>query len=242
MAEMISSLNDEQALAVLEALPALLAGQVADTTGAVHGLQLAMGVQALSLVKDAFVVKARGGTDAAGIQWKPLDPRYIAYGRRHPGLTHKKKGERPRGLLTQKQDDRWRAVFAGSYCHMAAQGMSDVRARGNAAAQAWTVVKAEGAKTILETFGKTAVEIGRDTDRMFNSLSPGLSGPSGDPDQVFRFEPGAVIVGTNVKYAGPFHAKRPLWPEPDKWPQAWLDMLSDILFDGLAILLRRIAA
>ena len=103
-------------------------------------------------------------------------------------------------------------------------------------------MKAEGAKTILETFGKTSMEIGLDTRRMFNSLSPGLSGPSGDPEQVFRFEPGAVIVGTNVKYAGPFHAKRPLWPEPDHWPQAWLDMLGDTLFDGLAILIRRIAA
>ena len=45
-------------------------------------------------------------------------------------------------------------------------------------------------------------EILRDTNRLFRSLSPGVEDrPSGAAGQVFRLQPGQVIVGTNVVYA-----------------------------------------
>ncbi|MDE2097160.1 MAG: hypothetical protein KGL39_07930 [Patescibacteria group bacterium] len=242
MPEIHSRLDHKQAEAILTTLPALLSGHAPDPTGLVRQLQLALGVQAISLVRQAFVTKSRGGTDEAGITWKPLDQRYVAYGRRHPGLKRKKPGERPRGLLTAKQDERWRKIFAMTYRVLRTKGMPDEQARGNAAANAWNVLKAEGAKTILDTYGKAPVEIGRDTGRLLNSLSPGVGGASGNADQVFRTEPGAVIVGTNVKYAAPFHARRPLWPKDDQWPKVWLDHLESTLFAGVEILLRRLVA
>jgi len=57
---------------LLRQVPRALAGKDGDPTGAVRDLQLAAGMTALSLIKDAFVQKARGGTDAAGDSWAPL--------------------------------------------------------------------------------------------------------------------------------------------------------------------------
>lgn len=89
-------MSREDALRMLRSLPATLAGKAADPTGLARGVMLLAAVQASSLVRQAFVVKSRGGTDEAGITWTPLDPKTVA--RRRSGLRKgqkRKKGTQP---------------------------------------------------------------------------------------------------------------------------------------------------
>jgi hypothetical protein len=237
MSTVTTSTSPEQVAAIMAAVPNVISGAqsalppgAGDVSGAVRDLQMAIGTMAMSIIKDAFITKSRGGTDSAGIQWAKLSAHYIAYGRRHPGLKRKKAGERPRGLLTQKQDDRWRKLCGGVYHRLVAKGVEGKAAAAQGAAFAWAVLKTEGAKTILKEYGDKDVEIGRDTGVMFNSASFGI-----DPQNAAR-----VILKFNTKYAAAFHAKRPLWPADDAWPDVWLDQLTDILADGVVIVCRRL--
>ena len=99
--------------------------------------------------------------------------------------------------------------------------------KAHAAAYAWTVLKAEGAKTRLETLGNRNVEIGRDSDGIYNSLSPGVE------DNILQAVPGAATVGSNKKYAPHFHAKRPIWAPPSMWPDPYWQRLTKLAADGL---------
>lgn len=211
----------------LRGLPSMLAGRTPDPDGTVRGLLLALGLQALSLIKGAFIVKSRGGTDEAGITWKKLDPKYVAYQRRHPG--------RPRGgprpTLNAAQDRQWRAIYATMSRRLIAEGMEAKSAGAQAAAAAWAHAKANGATTLLERYGNAPVEILRDTGLLLNTLSPG----SGHPDQILRPGPGKVTVGSNLKKAGRLHKDRPLWPE--ELPPAWETRLADTLGDGIKLVI-----
>lgn len=226
---------------ILAASSALSGRGAQDST--VHDLKVAVGMAALAFVKEAFVAKSRGGTDAAGESWQPLSPKYIAYGRRHPGLTAKRatakaQGRPGRPLLTKKQDQRWRQVYARKLHQLAGRNTPTADHKGQAAAAAWLVLKAEGGKTIYDTYKDTSVQILVDTGVLLNSLSPGLSGkPSGHPNQIVREDPGAILVGTNRKGAAAQHRKRPLWPDPSRWPQTWWDQLLRVQRDGLLFLL-----
>ena len=219
--------------AALAKLPAILAGKEPDPTGLAQGIPLAVGIEALSIIRTAFIAKSRGGTDEAGESWAPLSKKYLAYGRRHPGLNRKrgaaaKKGRASRPLLTEAQNQRWKQLYAGKLRQLARAAGGSVATgpsadiKGHAAAYAWLIVKAEGGKTILGTYGDAPHEIGRDTGQMFASLSPGA------PRNRLDVQPGAVIVGTNVKHAGHFHKRRRLWPEEGRWPQVWLDRLAGV--------------
>lgn len=228
----------------LRELPALLSGKGGDPSGDVERLLRALGVEALSIVREAFVVKSRGGVDEAGISWPPLSPRTIAYGRRHPGLSAKrkaaaKKGRPGRPLLTAAQDKLWRGVFTSTARHLASTGEKNATAQ--AAAMAWAMVKRQGGKTILLEYGGVKVEVMRDTGRLLSSLSPGST------DNLLRVGQGEVVVGTNVVYARRQHEgnaarklpARRLWPEADGWPAVWWDRLGDVLRDGVKAVVGR---
>lgn len=227
----------------LRELPGMLAGRVSDPSGAVDAMMTAVGVEALSIIREAYIEKARGGTDEAGLSWQKLSPRTIAYGRRHGATLARKrkaaaKAGRPgRPLLTAAQDRLWKGVFASTARRLTLAG--EKNANANAAALAWRLVKAAGGKTILSEYGGTKVEILRDTGRLLASLSPGT------PDNILRVGPGEVSVGTNVVYARTHHEgrgkvpARPLWPELDSWPQAWWDRLEEVVADGVAGMVRR---
>jgi hypothetical protein len=202
------------AAAALRKLPALLAGREPDPLGIAREVQLRAGVAALSQVQQAFLIKSRGGTGADGIKWKPLSRKTIA-GRR---VTRGEKkelgigGRRVRGLLTPAEDREWRKIYASRLARLRLD-LPEPAARARAAQIAWATLKARGARTKLDVLGGRQVDILRDTSRLFRSLNAGVDAtPSGEPDQVFELKPGAVIVGTNVVYAGPQHRVRPLWP------------------------------
>ncbi len=179
---------------------------------AVEGMQTRIGLVALGYIRDAFVEKARGGTDAAGLKWKPLSRKTIAYSRRHAGVPRRRPGSRPSWMLTKRQNDRW--------WHLYRQGLAIFKGDASRAARrAWAILKSEGAKTLIGTYGDASVEILRDTGLLLNSLSPGV--PGNVPDQIFRTGAGEVIIGTNRKGAARQHKTRPLWPDPADWPDAW---------------------
>jgi hypothetical protein len=184
---------------------------------AARGVQLRMGTAALSLIQQAFVVKSRGGMGSDGIKWPPLKRATVAARRPPP---QKRRGERPRGLLTMTEDKRWRAIYGQSLAWLRAKGESEGSAKARAAQIAWAKLKQAGAKTRLDTLGGRQVDIGRDTGRLLRSLTPGVEGsPATVPEQVLKTPPGGVIVGTNVPYAAKFHERRRLWPAdlPDSW-------------------------
>ncbi len=237
-----------QVVRILNDLPRLLNGSPGGAGGFVRALQVRVGLSILERIKDAFLVKAAGGTDAAGDSWKPLSPHTIAYGRKHPGVPKKRPfwTTHPSYSLTAKRRDRWWQLYYGF----------KAKFRGNkrrAAATAWVILRREqpGIRTLMDRFGNTPVEILRDTGLLLNSLSPGVPAddapmsPPRKPSQVFRCTPGSVIIGTNRKGAAKHHEgdpprfpQRRLWPEPSRWPaEWWSDAVGQLRQGVLAVIL-----
>ncbi len=212
-------------LAIKKAI-AIAAGAAGGDKEASEGVQIRVGLAALANIKEAFIEKSKGGTDAAGLKWPPLSPKTVAYSRRHPGVPKNRSGFRPSWMLSDKQRKRWWELYR--------QGLARYRGDQAAAARlAWSIVKGEGAKTLIGEYGNTPVMILRDTGLLLNSLSPGVVSSSHPTiqdveNQVFIVGPGSVIVGTNRKHAASHHygvpgriPQRRLWPEPDQWPDEW---------------------
>lgn len=222
----------------------LLSGSAADHTGTVAAMLEDLGREALSLIHASFLHKSRGGIDAAGQWWLPLDRKTVAYQRDHPGLSRKKMGQRPRGLLTAKQDARWRQVFAWKWRSLQAQGGGSQTAAGNAAAVAWVVLKAEGARTIWHAYGWRQVDTLVASGALLESLTPG----SGHSHQLFEVGSGSVRVGSKLPYADAHHhgipgrvlPARPLWPE--QAPPSWEERLLEVVERWTGVLVHRLAA
>lgn len=216
-----------------------------------RALWVRIGMQALTLIHDAFIVKARGGTDEAGEKWKPLSEATVAYSRRHPGVPPAKERakDRPSWMLTDQQRQDWwsnYSTFLRGYRSEneynvlgGATGVTDGELKGHAAAVSWIIAKARGAKTLMMEYGDTPHEILRSTGLLLNTLTPGI--PGSVPGQVFRVEQNAIIVGTNRKWAWVHHngstdgriPQRRLWPEPEKWPARWWDLIGTQAREGL---------
>lgn len=230
MADLVWRGSRAELLERLAALPAALAGRVPELADASRAVAQALGIEGMACVRDDFIDKARGGGGSDGVPWPPLSPKTIAYNRRHPGLSAKRTraaraGRSSRPLLTAAQDRLWRGVYSGR-----------LRAGDDpatAAARAWAVTKRAGGKTIIGTYGNAQVEIGRDTGRLLNSLSP--ASPEADIDAV----PGSVSVGSNVEYAKHFFAKRPIVPAalPPRWRVRLLDVLDAAMPEFMRALL-----
>lgn len=210
------------------------AGRNGDAHDASVAMQTRIGLTLLSHIKDAFITKARGGTDESGLSWPPLKKSTIAYSRRHPGVPPAKQRAafRPSWMLTEKQRERWWTLYR--------MGLARTRGDKNkAAAYAWAAIKREGAKTLLGVYGNTSVEILRDTGLLLNSLSPGVN-PGSVDHQIFDVTPGECIVGTNRKGAAAHHngipgrlPQRKLWPDPANWPASWNEDINQQASEGL---------
>lgn len=182
-----------------------------------------LGLTLLGRIKQAFIIKARGGTDEAGERWQPLSPKTVAYSRRGRTRAEKRRESRPSQGLTKKQQDRWWQLYR--------KFLAVHKGNKQAAAKiAWHILKREGATTLLQKYGNRQVEILRDTGLLLNSLSPGVSSDS----QVFRVGSGEVTVGTNRRGAAAHHhgvpgrlPQRRLWPDPSKWPPSWWQELQE---------------
>ncbi len=186
------------------------------------------GLMTLAKIRDAFLVKSRGGTDEAEGRWQPLAPATIAY-RHSRSSAERRRPERPSQALTRRQRDRWWDLYR--------QGMAIYRGdRGHAAARAWFVLKEEGATTLFDKYSTSQVEIMIDTGLLLDSLSPN----SGSEHQIFAVTPGQVVVGTARKGAKSHHVgipgrlpQRCLWPATNSWPSTWWQALLQQLRHGV---------
>jgi hypothetical protein len=222
----------------------------------------AIGFVALSDIHEDFVTKSRGGTGEDGVRWPPLSPEYLAYHRRFGpgekaalkraaglGKGHSKGVQGKSGLLNSAQQKQWYAVYNRTIA-WAAQRFDIAKAHHIAAGHAWNVVKAGGAKTMLEVYGTRQVDILRDTGVLLNSLSPGYfdgeeyTKPTveGGDQQIFRPIADGIVIGTSVPYAGAHQdgkgvPKRPFLPErvPDSWIQRW----ANVGIQAVAVALRK---
>lgn len=215
-----------------------LSGSASDTGGMAREFATALGVGLLSEVKDAYIEKARGGTDDMGIKWDPLSPVTIA-NRRSGGTPGERKRQQIVARETKKQAER----FGGD------------KKRAKIAAQ--RLATKQTGMTKLQTLGNRDVEILRDTGILFNSISVGeISGgtyvrPNEDGSEfhVFEAEPGLCVVGTRVFYAAT-HQKgranipaRPFLPDdnnpiPEAWWNSMLDLATGFLVEALVRTLR----
>jgi len=230
----------------------IVSGNAADVDGIARAAQLRLGFEFLRFVHKAFIVKARGGTDEAGIKWPPLSKRYLAYGK-GPASTRRAGRSSPGGkdgFMSPAQLKLWWKDYRQALAWLAA-GMPIGQAKGKAAAIAWSKAKQRGVKTKLEVFGNRKTEILRDRGILLASLSPGApptaSGSYSAPEgQIMRPGRGSVTVGTSVPYASAHHRgtgkmpKRPLWPDPSRIPARWWATMTATTTDGIATALVRL--
>ena len=209
----------------------------------------AIGFAVLSDVHQAFVTKARGGTDALGIKWKPLSPKTIA--RRRVGPRDKKAnpeiGKRERWVKKRTKE----LIPKYEMAHPRKKAEKIARA---VAEHEYT--RSSG-KTKLSLLSKRSVEILRDTGVLLNSLTPGqlVVGPGihdysappleGGTQQVFIVRPGSVTIGTKVEYADQHQygtkriPARPFLPpdEQRELPSQWVDNAKDAIQQALIAML-----
>lgn len=258
-------LDREQFQAAIQALPGILSGRLPDPRGIALAFRLRVAVAFLEKVKEAYIVKSRGGTGEDGISWPPLTPQYLAYGRgpfstrragrRAPGTVQggPRDGQPKDGFMSPSDLKRWRQVYGQVFARLAQQ-VPLPEARARAAKIAWAMAKKAGVRTKLDVFGSREVDVLRDRGILFNSLSPGVIVPAGStlaydapPGQVLEQSPGQTRVGTNVAYAGAHHrGKNPrrlrrLWPDslPDSWAAYCARHGRDALIPAIRLLLEQ---
>lgn len=226
-------------------IPAILSGRIADRFGITNGLRMRMAFMFFSLVKEAYIVKSRGGTDEAGIRWPPLSQAYLAYGRPVTGRNPPRAGGLAPGgndgFMTPADLLRWKRTYGIMLGRLVAAGVGFAEAKTRAAAGAWAQAKRAGVRTKWEVFGRrTDVEILRDRGILFNSLSPGMLVENG-PEASYQATEGQIVengtssltVGTSVSYARYHHfGKRPLWPRGEL-PESWWIQIIEVGMAGL---------
>ncbi len=237
-------------------LAAVLAGRAPDTHGVARGFMLTLGFAALTDVREAYLLKAAGGTDEMGVRWPPLAPATIAA--RRVGKRDKESSkairvrEGIRERATAKALERFRLSLPEKEARRRAKIVGGLKATRQTGA------------TKLETLGGRTVEMLRDTDVLLESLSPGrltgsggsvnYSPPSGEggSEQIFELGAGEVIVGSNVKYFRTHQRgdrkrnipQRKVLPDaetpvPQAWWDRWQALANKALVVGAEILYRR---
>lgn len=249
MAVVFQGTKDELNAKLQEVVDAL-SGAGSDASGIGQSVLIAMGMAALADITEAFVIKARGGTDAMGIQWEPLKPETVAARRVGPKDVKNDPAIKERERIRKREYRKAYKRFLMS--------LPPEAARQRAAMVAGIRATRETGKTKMETLGFRNVEILRDTGILLNSLSPGVISGSGlnvqyvkpmadgGDQQVFAAGGGVIIVGTNVPYAESHQEgdpsrnlpARPFMPPtadaiPDVWWQNWLDAGTRALEGGL---------
>lgn len=187
-------------------------------------MMLNAGMALLGHVKQAFLVKSRGGTDEAGERWAPLKPKTVAY--RHSRTRKEaKRAARPSQALNARQRSWWWSLYR--------RGLAMYRGdKARAARRAWLILKSDGAITLFDKYRNGSRAILQDTGLLLASLSPEVQ----SDNRVVRITPGMIVVGTNRKGAAAHHSgvlrrlpQRRLWPPPARWsPTWWRDVLKQV--------------
>jgi len=220
----------EQVVQKLRQLGGMLSGRIADPYGLARAFQLRLGTSALSVIKEDFATKARGGVGRDGIAWPPLSPVTLALRNRTGAGSAKVVAQlrqdyssmpEHRRKLIKEHYNRVLALYradakgdvTGAKARKHARYILDLM-RKEIPTSRFIFLKhtlegdlpAERAERLA--FFSAWAEMLRDTGVLLNSLSPGVDGP-GHPEQIFELTAGSVIVGTNVPYAIFHHSYAP---------------------------------
>lgn len=249
---------------IAQRLAGILSGREPDTLGIGRGFLLALGFAVLSSVKEAYVIKARRGTDAMGIQWPELSPKTVANRRIGPKDIRENPLIAKFVKIRKRESARIRREFKkqeGKLFERFLLSLDAKEARKQAKRTASIRAFREIGLTKVQLLGGRIVDILRDTGVLLNSLSPGrltgsgvnvsYSQPSGEggEDQVVDVSPGELIVGTNVAYAATHQfgnpskriPRRQFLPDdesqvPEVWWEDWLDISVRSLEAGTRLL------
>lgn len=201
---------------LLHTIPGVLAGRTPHAADLARSLQLRMGNAYLGQLQQDFLVKSKGGMGRDGIKWAPLSPVTIAQRRQSPADKAAYDREYKKHLEILK-----------------AKGFPAAEARKKAA----QVARGEYARYLAAR----TVDIGRDTNRMFQSLAAGFdANPPTSSDTTVRYTSGALLIGSNVPYLYYFHGgtprqpARPIAPPDGTIPDAWWPAVLDAGVRGLA--------
>ncbi len=233
-----STLNRREVIDKAQRLAAILTGQSPDAAGLALAFAVAVGAAALADLRDAFVIKARGGTDVMGIRWPELQESTVA-GRRVGPKDRKVDRIKERERIRKREEAKAFKRFILSYDEREARRLARIVA-GNRATR-------ETGNKKIEVLGGRDVEILRDSGRLLTSLTPGVVSGSeySEPEgQIFEVLDGSVTVGSNLIYAGTHNfgdpkrniPARPFLPEnAELIPQAWIDNWADAGMQALLV-------
>lgn len=156
-------------------------------------------------------------------------------------------------LLSQVQQDflvKSRGGTGKDRVKWPALAMSTIAARKRTAKEVAEYKKRDkqnktlGKFTKLAWFGSRAVDMLRDTGRLFRSLTPGVEGrPSGNPDQVITNGPGTLVLASKCPYLethqkGTKHVPaRPVFPVNGRIPDAYVPAVLGAMGRGVVALL-----
>lgn len=212
----------------------LLGGR--DPQGLGGAFRAALLHSAFKRTHEAYMAKSAGGIDAYGENWKKLAPGTIAArpisasDQRRFGV---QKGQR--GLLTPKENQRWKGIFASVFLQSIQRGADEKTAKEIAGRMAWAILKSQGAKTRIGTLSQRSVSIMIDSGKLEQSYRPGaFTGRAYrryNQDQVAEVRPRSIRFGSRVAYARDAVAKRPVIPTAKQF-------LTDIVVDARDALLR----
>jgi hypothetical protein len=195
----------------LARLPGILTGRLPDPGGVAKALMIAMGMVLLSRIKEAYVIKSRGGVDAMGIYWPPLAASTLA-GRRKGRMSIRQMNQKLAGLSPERRAlvEAHAARTSAAIDKQLAWERIDLlrRRKGKLTARDRAMLSLKRKKLTLAT---AFAEILRDTGRMLNSLSPEVitaTGGGGD-DTIMRTGPGWLEVGSNVEYFAYHNSDKP---------------------------------
>lgn len=208
-------------------LPRYISGTLPDVYSIGKAFKSHFSRSLFQTIHSEFLIKSEGGTDSAGIKWKPNSRQTIAQRPLASGEFTRlglKRSEKHRGLLTLEQDKLWKGIFRSTYLKLLAR-VGDKAAKAEAGKLAWAILKSRGAKTKLDILGSRKLPIGIDTHRLEKSIRPGrlISWDVYSPpeDQRVKFHRGSIDYTLKVPYALKFHSTRPIWPSNTRL-QPWL--------------------
>lgn len=166
-------------------------------------------------IYEGFITKSEGGQDELGNKWEPLSLKTRAYRNspNEPGV----RGEAGRGLLSHRLLATWKAIYSSKLARLLKKGLSHKIASQQAAAAAWSILKAKyGAQTLLMVYADRKVRILRVTEQLMASLAPGiLLGNSylPPPNQIYIQSGTSIKFGTNIQYAEKLDVVRNVMPD-----------------------------
>jgi hypothetical protein len=223
-------------------LPRMLSGKKNDIYGVREAFWGGFAYSLYNSIFKAYIWKSTLAKDDLGNSWPDLSPRTKAYRRA------KKTTRTPLGLLTPTERKRWWSIYKQFKAFFIQKRKFPVKkAKAFAARKAWSVLKAEGAKTKLQVYGKEKFPVLIHKGRLVASLTPGAFNGTQyrarNRNQIFTVDRSGLTMGTRVKYAIEHHdPKKSYIPRRRLWPDNMSPWIRLAMTAGTAAAVRKLTA